>query len=244
MTSASGQKSGVAIVLVEDDAALAHSISRILESAGYRVYAVENASDATRLMKDIQPKLILLDLNLPDADGLVFLSSLRATNGAPVIICSGRQEQANRVLGLRLGADDFLPKPFDVDELEARVAAVLRRASPARDSRSDQTRVELADLVVVPSRGTVTLGGHPVRLTPTEFRMLLVLARSEGSTVSRPALLSDVWGFEDMTGAEHIIDVHLGRLRAKLRRACPTSPIQIETVRGKGFRVVAAGVVP
>ena len=226
------------ILLVEDDADTARSLSKALESSGYRVTCAETGNDAKAVLEHLQPDLILLDLMLPDTDGLVLTTALKSMTKAPIIICSARQEQVDRVLGLKLGADDFVAKPFDLDELEARIEAVLRRASRVRETPStppDQIRV--GDLVIAQSRGTVTLGGQLVHLTPTEYRLLVALASRPDEVLSRENLGQLVWGYQDL-GTGHLIDVHIGRLRLKLRRASRAAPI-IVTVRGRGYTIAS-----
>jgi len=225
------------ILLVEDDPDTASSLSRALESSGYRVTIVETGAAARAIIQELRPDLILLDLMLPDTDGLVLTGTLKTLTSAPIIICSARHEQVDRVLGLKLGADDFIAKPFDIDELEARVEAVLRRASRARaappEAPTDQIRVD--DLVISQSRGTVTLGGQSVHLTPTEYRLLVALARRPHEVLSRESLGQLVWGYQDL-GTGHLIDVHIGRLRLKLRQVSHGGPV-ILTVRGKGYTI-------
>ena len=227
------------ILLVEDDPETARALSRALESSGYRVTAVDTGSEARSIIEHVRPDLILLDLMLPDTDGLVLTTALKTLTNAPIIICSARQEQVDRVLGLKLGADDFVAKPFDLDELEARIEAVLRRASRVREvptTPPDQIRV--AELVISQTRGTVTLGGQAVHLTPTEYRLLVALASRPDEVLSRDALGQLVWGYQDL-GTGHLIDVHIGRLRLKLRRASRSAPV-IVTVRGKGYTMGSA----
>src|SRR5438067_3062962 len=174
-----------AILLVEDDPDIARSLSKALESSGYRVTAVDTGAEARSIIEHVRPDLILLDLMLPDTDGLVLTTALKTLTTAPIIICSARQEQVDRVLGLKLGADDFIAKPFDLDELEARIEAVLRRTSRVRDvptAPADQIRVD--DLVISQSRGTVVLAGHSVQLTPTEYRLLVALASRPDEVLS------------------------------------------------------------
>jgi len=224
------------ILLVEDDQDIARSLTKALESSGYRVIAVDNGTEARSIIEHVRPDLILLDLMLPDTDGLVLTTALKTLTRAPIIICSARQEQVDRVLGLKLGADDFVPKPFDLDELEARIEAVLRRASRVREPASpppDQIRV--GELVISQSRGTVNLAGQQVHLTPTEYRLLVALASRPDEVLSRENLGQLVWGYQDL-GTGHLIDVHIGRLRLKLRRASKAAPI-IVTVRGKGYTI-------
>src|SRR5712692_3904718 len=209
------------ILLVEDDPDTARSLSKALESSGYRVTAVDTGGEARSIIEHVRPDLILLDLMLPDTDGLVLTTALKQLTNAPIIICSARQQQVDRVLGLKLGADDFVAKPFDLDELEARIEAVLRRASRVREVPAvspDQIRVD--ELLIAQSRGTVTLAGRPEEV------------------LSREALGQLVWGYQDV-GTGHLIDVHIGRLRLKLRRASKSAPV-IVTVRGKGYTIGSA----
>jgi DNA-binding response OmpR family regulator len=224
------------ILLVEDDPDTARSLTKALESSGYGVTAVDTGSEARSIIEHVRPDLILLDLMLPDTDGLVLTTALKQLTNAPIIICSARQEQVDRVLGLKLGADDFVAKPFDLDELEARIEAVLRRASRVREVPStppDQIRVD--DLLISQSRGTVTLAGQLVHLTPTEYRLLVALASRPDEVLSRETLGQIVWGYQDV-GTGHLIDVHIGRLRLKLRHASRSAPV-IVTVRGKGYTI-------
>src|SRR5450755_2083040 len=224
------------ILLVEDDPEMARSLSKALESSGYRVTTAGTGSEARSIIAQVRPDLILLDLMLPDADGLVLTTAFKTLTNAPIIICSARQEQVDRVLGLKLGADDFIAKPFDLDELEARIEAVLRRASRVREVPAvpaDQIRVD--ELRISQSRGTVTLAGQPVHLTPTEYRLLVALACRPDEVLSRETLGQLVWGYQDL-GTGHLIDVHIGRLRLKLRRASNSGPV-IVTVRGKGYTI-------
>src|ERR1700704_1974238 len=151
------------ILLVEDDADTARSLTRALESSGYQVTAVETGNEARSIIEHMRPDLILLDLMLPDTDGLVLTTALKQLTNASIIICSARHKQVDRVLGLKLGADDFIAKPFELDELDARIEAVLRRASRVREipaAPPDQIRVD--DLLISQSRGTVFLAGQSV----------------------------------------------------------------------------------
>jgi DNA-binding response OmpR family regulator len=226
---------GGAIVLVEDDLPTARSLARVLETRGYQVCIADTVADARLLVGQSRPDLILLDLVLPDGDGLVALPALRALTDAPIIVCSARQQQVDRVLGLKLGADDFVGKPYDLDELEARVEAVLRRSARAREADAGPPeRIALGDLVISPARVSVTLGGQPVPVTRTEYHLLLALASHPGEVVSREALGQSVWGYADF-GTGHVVDVHIGRLRAKLRQAAPDARPVVETVRGRGY---------
>jgi DNA-binding response OmpR family regulator len=223
------------ILLVDDDPAAAQALSHALESSGYRVTAVDTGSEARSIIEHANPDLILLDLALPDTDGLVLTAALKTLTDAPIIVCSARQQQVDRVLSLKLGADDFVPKPFDLEELEARIEAVLRRASRVRDVSAPSDEIRIGDLSIAQSRGTITLAGEVVHLTPTEYRLLVALASRPNEVLSRETLGQIVWGYQDL-GTGHLIDVHIGRLRLKLRRVSPAAPVVV-TVRSRGYTI-------
>jgi DNA-binding response OmpR family regulator len=225
-----------AVLLVEDDPDATRLLTDILEGAGYRVTPAENAAEARVFMERSRPDLIILDLGLPDADGLVLCSRLKAVGDVPIIICSAAQDKRDRVLGLKLGADDFISKPFDLDEFEARVEAVLRRAGSVRHSETsapDQLRV--GELIIDRQRRKVTLGGQSISLTPTEFRLLSALASRPDDVLTREELAQLVWGTGDMSGSR-TIDVHIQRLRSKLTSGA-SAPLVINSVRGYGYRL-------
>jgi DNA-binding response OmpR family regulator len=231
------------ILVIEDDPETARSLSKALESSGYHVTIAETGGEARALIDQVHPDLIMLDLMLPDTDGLVLTAALKMLTNAPIIICSARQEQVDRVLGLKLGADDFIAKPFELDELEARIEAVLRRTSQVREVAAAPTdQIRVAELLISQSRGTVILAGQSVHLTPTEYRLLVALAKRPGEVLSRETLGQLVWGYQDL-GTGHLIDVHIGRLRLKLRRASRLGPV-IVTVRGKGYTIGSEPSIP
>jgi DNA-binding response OmpR family regulator len=222
------------VLLIQDDPDTARVMSRVLENRPYYVRWVETGQDARIAIDEQQPDVIILDLMLPDTDGLLLTGTLKAMTSAPVIICSSRHQQVDRVLGLKLGADDFIAKPFDIEELEARVEAVLRRSSrPTKLTGSHTGDIQVGDLTISEARATVLHAGRPVHFTPSEFRLLLALARHPGEVVSRELLTMSVWGYADETGG-HVIDVHIGRMRRKLQDRQCSSPA-IMTVRGRGF---------
>jgi DNA-binding response OmpR family regulator len=221
------------ILVIEDDPEVARTLITVLSGCGYQTLHAASSAEAAALMAEAQPDLIILDLVLPDRDGLLMTPTLCGATSAPILICSARNTQADRVLSLKLGAADFIAKPFDVDELLARVEALLRR-SPRASRLADQ-EIHVGDLVISPKRGSVTLAGQPARLTPTEFRLLVVLARDPSTTFSRALLAERVWGYHDAS-CDHTVDVHLGRLRSKLRAIHPEAAY-IVTVRGQGFRL-------
>lgn len=231
------------ILLIEDDLGAAQLLIDILENVGYRALAAHNAADARALMERSRPDLIILDLGLPDADGLVLCSRLKAIADVPIIICSAAQDKRDRVLGLKLGADDFITKPFDLDEFEARVEAVLRRSAHPRHAEASQPdHLHVGELVLDRQRRRVHVGGQPLSLTPTEFRLLSALASRPDEVFSREELAQLVWGSEDVSGSR-TIDVHIQRLRSKLAGGPGASPF-ITSVRGYGYRLECEDGVP
>jgi two-component system, OmpR family, response regulator MtrA len=175
---------------------------------------------------------------LPDEDGLALCSMLKVTTGVPILICSGTQRRRDPYLALKLGADDFIAKPFDVYDLAARVEALLRRSHPATPSESNEARapIRIGALRIDHASHQVTVGTVPLQLTPTEFRLLTVLASRPGQVVPRELLARQVWGDPD-TGTSRTIDVHVGRLRMKLTQADGGAP-RIVSVRGFGYKLV------
>jgi DNA-binding response OmpR family regulator len=221
------------ILVIEDDPQIAITLTTVLEGCGYRTLHAATSADAAALLAQAHPDLIILDLVLPDKDGLLLTPALCGVTRAPILICSARNTQVDRVLGLKLGAADFLAKPFDVDELLARVEALLRR-SPNAAQRVDRD-IQVGDLVISPKRGAAVLAGQPLRLTPTEYRLLLVLASQPDVVFPRALLAERLWGYHDES-CNHTVDVHLGRLRSKLRAIQPSTSY-IVAIRGQGFRL-------
>jgi len=224
-------------MLVEDDPATERTISRALEATGYRVVVATTGAEARALLQEVHPDLIILDLMLPDTDGLILTTSFKTITDSAILICSARHEQFDRVLGLKLGAADFVAKPFDLDELEARIEAILRRVQRSREAaNTPPDEIRVGDLVILPSRGTVRVGGKLIHLTPTEYRLLVTLANRPDTVLTRESLGQLVWGYQDV-GSGHYIDVHVGRLRMKLRAVGPDGPT-IVAVRGRGYRLL------
>ncbi len=216
------------ILLVEDDEAFASALSDALTARGYRTSRAARASEALVSLQSAQPPdLVLLDLGLPDADGLDVCARIRRSFAIPVIVVTARGDLASRVQGLRGGADDYLVKPFALAELLARVEAVMRRAPSARAASA----VVIGDLTVDFAGRAVSVDGTPVLLTRKEFDLLAALARAPGCTVDRQRLLLDVWQ-SDYPALSRTLDVHIATLRQKLGR-----PELIQTVRGVGYRL-------
>jgi DNA-binding response OmpR family regulator len=229
------------VLLVDDDALLRRSLAFNLEQAGYRVSTTANAEDALALVVRDPPDLIVLDIGLPGMDGLAALQHFRSRVDAPVIFLTARRRELDEVLGLELGADDYVSKPFDLDVLLARIKTVLRRVE-----RSEAITTQLSDPVIVgdlvldPGAHTVTLAGRPVELPPREFDLLHTLALTPGQVVSADALLARVWGAE-YEGEPQVVYVHIHWLREKLERD-PHRPRRIVTVRGVGYKLEPQGV--
>jgi len=233
-----GKGSGATILLVEDDDAIAESMAELLESAGYKVVRTDNGMDAKASLERARPDLIILDLILPDVDGLVLCSDLKAIADVPIIVSSATGRKRDTVLSLKLGADDFVPKPFDIFEMEARVEAVLRRAQQrgaTNQPASPPDEIRLGELAIDRSRRRVMLGDAELHLTPIEYRLLSVLASRPDEVFSREDLAQLVWGYQDAS-VGRTVDVHIRRLRVKLGSA-PVPPPPIISVRGFGYKI-------
>ncbi len=241
---AEGPPPGATILLVEDDAAIAFMLTDVLESTGYMVSVAGTGAAARAQVEAHTPDLIILDLVLPDEDGLVLCSVLKNMAGVPILICSGTQRRRDAFLSLKLGADDFIAKPFDVYDLLARVEVLLRRAAQhhASEPGAQRTPIRIGDLLIDHALHQVTLGDTILQLTPTEYRLLTVLAARPDQVVPRDALAKLVWGDPD-TGTSRTIDVHIGRLRVKLSQAGRNAP-QIISVRGFGYKIVSPSRPP
>jgi DNA-binding response OmpR family regulator len=226
------------IMLVEDDPAVARTLSDALESSSYRVWLAETGADAKTMLEQTRPDLIILDLMLPDIDGLVLCSGLKAIADVPIIICSGTPQKRDAILGLKLGADDFIAKPFDIYELEARVEAVLRRTThtpTVEPTAPPPEHIRAGELVIDRSRRRVSLGGEPIQLTPNEYRLASALANRPGEILSRDELATLVWGHQDASSGRTIHD-HIRRLRVKLSSG-PVAAPAIVAVRGFGYKM-------
>ena len=226
------------ILVIEDDLALASMLSDTLRARGYGVWHVGCAADAEVALDQVSPDLILLDLILPDRNGLLMCAKLKARAGAPVIICSATKRQEDAAIGFQLGADDFLRKPYSLDELQARIDLTLRRGRAAGGEQPHQgDQIErVGALTIHMTRCVVAVGGETLHLTPTEFRLLSVLAGRASEVVSRHELAQRIWGCVD-DGVLRSLDVHARRLRAKLAAAAEVGP-SLVTRRGFGYQLV------
>ncbi|HNT77792.1 MAG TPA: response regulator transcription factor [Anaerolineae bacterium] len=227
------------ILVVDDDALLRRSLAFNLEQAGYHAEAAGTAEDALALARRDPPDLVLLDIGLPGMDGLDALRNLRRELDVPVIFITARRRELDEVLGLELGADDYITKPFDFDVLLARVKAVLRRSGrPDVAPAPTLQPLTVGDIVIDPSAHTVTLRDTPVEMAPREFDLLLALAQDAGRVLSVDDLLGRVWGAE-YVGEPQVVYVHIRWLREKLEDD-PQHPQRIVTVRGVGYKLVAS----
>jgi len=229
------------ILLVDDDTLLRRSLAFNLEQAGYTVSAAANAEDALSMARRDPPDLVLLDIGLPGMDGLDALRHLKNTLNLPVIFLTARRRELDEVLGLELGADDYITKPFDTDVLLAHIKAVLRRAERlAPDSTARQTSaIVIGDLSIDPLAHSVTLGGKEISLSPREFDLLYTMALEPGRVFSLDELLGRVWGAE-FVGQPQVVYVHMRWLREKLEKD-PDTPRRLITVRGVGYKLQGQG---
>jgi len=217
---------GVAVV-IEDDEAIGDLVGAYLEQAGFQVVRERTGEGGLNAVEWREPRFVVLDLGLPDIDGFDVCRQLRASGRVPILILTARDEETDRIIGLELGADDYVTKPFSPRELVARVRAILRRAEP---DPLESGVIELGDVRLDLGLRRVAVAGLPVSLRTLEFELLAELARNAGQVVSRNRLLGRVWGLS-FAGGTRTVDVHVAQLRKKLGR-----PELIETVRGVGYR--------
>ncbi len=230
------------VLVVDDEALLRRSLAFNLEQAGYRTSSAANAEDALALARRDPPDLVLLDIGLPGMDGLEALRFFRADVSAPVILVTARRRELDQVVGLELGADDYITKPFDTNVLLARMKAVLRRAqrgTAAGGGNADSSVVTAGDLTIDPNAYVATLRGQPLDLSPREFDLLHALALEAGRVLSVDDLLARVWGAE-YVGESQVVYVHIRWLRQKVEDDA-SKPTRIMTVRGKGYKLLPQG---
>jgi DNA-binding response OmpR family regulator len=228
---------GKHVLIVDDDALLRRSLAFNLHKAGYRASTAATAEDALAQARLDPPDLVLLDIGLPGMDGLDALRSLRQQIDVPVIFLTARRRELDQVVGLELGADDYVTKPFDIDVLLARIKAVLRRASVAPLPVRARALLAAGDLEIDPAAHAVTVGGRTVDLAPREFDLLYALALEAGHVVPVDDLLARVWGAE-YAGEPQAVYVYIRWLREKLEED-PERPRRIVTVRGVGYKLVS-----
>jgi DNA-binding response OmpR family regulator len=223
------------ILLIDDDALMRRSLSFNLEQAGFRASPAASAEDALALARQNPPDLVLLDIGLPGMDGLDAIRRFKEQFRVPVIFVTARRRNLDEVLGLELGADDYITKPFDVDVLIAHIKAVLRR-NETPSAPGPVSPLKVGDLTLDPSAHTLTVSGKLVELSPKEFSLLHALALEPNRVRSVDELLASVWGAE-FVGQPQVVYVHIRWLREKLE-ADPEHPRRILTVRGVGYKLV------
>ena len=222
------------ILLVDDEDSVQKLLTYPLERDGFRVVQARDGEQALRMFGDERIDLVVLDLMLPKVDGLEVCKRLRADSNVPIIMLTARGEELDKVLGLELGADDYITKPFSIREFRSRVRALLRRAGLPRERARDAETIESGELRIDPARRTVELAGEPVQLTYVEFELLTALASEPARVFTREMLLRALWG-DSAYREPRTIDVHVRHLREKLERD-PREPEYIFTVRGVGYR--------
>ncbi|MDI6638942.1 MAG: response regulator transcription factor [Bacillota bacterium] len=226
------------ILVIDDEAAIGTMVRDYLEAQGYRVDWASDGPSGLDLFRRTRPDLIVLDLMLPGKSGLDVCRDIRAESDVPVIMLTAKSEEIDRVVGLELGADDYVTKPFSLRELAARVRAVLRRAG--RDAADEKSAIlEAGDIVIDTDRHEVTVAGRPVALTPTEFAILSFLAERPGKVASRLQLVNAALG-EAYAGYERSIDTHVSNLRKKIEED-PSNPKRLLTVYGLGYKLAEPG---
>jgi len=226
------------ILLIEDDGGIRSAITRALTDAGHAVQTSATGMAGLQCAVDNPPEVVLLDLGLPDVDGLQVLAMLRAVSDVPVIVITARDDDADMIKALDGGADDYVVKPFGVEQVQARLRAVLRRSGTAAAAGP----LVVGGLMIDPLTRRVSLAGMPVDLSRKEFDLLLALANRPGEVVTKRELLADVW-HQSYGGGDRTVDVHLSWLRRKLGETA-ASPRYLHSVRGVGVRLAAPPVVP
>src|SRR5919199_410779 len=219
-----------AVLVVEDESSIASFVSLYLRNAGYSVLAAADGTQALAQVAQHEPALIVLDLMLPDIDGIEVCRRIRKTSEVPILMLTARDEDVDKIIGLEVGADDYLTKPFNPRELVARVKSILRRATPERKAR-ESAQIRHGDLLVDAGRREVRVGEEEIQLAPKEFDLLWELLDHRGLVLTRDQLLERVWGYT-FAGDTRTVDVHVRQLRRKLGDASP-----IVTVWGVGYKV-------
>ena len=229
--------SGETILIVDDEPTIVEVVGLYLQREGYRVVTAADGAAALNLVEQQRPDLVVLDLMLPGLGGLEVTKRLRAGGALPIIMLTARGEEADRVVGLELGADDYVTKPFSARELVARVKAVLRRSYPEAAPAEQATSSALAvgGLRLDPSARTVTLDGQPINLTVREFDLLQFLMRHPDQVFTREQLLDNVWGYT-FASDMGTVTVHIRRLREKIERD-PANPVFLQTIWGVGYKL-------
>jgi DNA-binding response OmpR family regulator len=221
------------VLVVEDESSIASFVALYLKNAGYTVRTAATGNEALAQFQASTPGLIVLDLMLPDIDGIEVCRRIRKTSDVPILMLTARDEDVDKIIGLEVGADDYLTKPFNPRELVARVKSILRRASPER-RQVESKQLRHGDLLIDAGRREVRVGDEEIQLAPKEFDLLWELLDHRGLVLTRDQLLERVWGYT-FAGDTRTVDVHVRQLRRKLGDASP-----IVTVWGVGYKVTPA----
>ena len=231
---------GGRILVVEDEDSISQPFAEALRRAGFEPLVTRTAAGALELAGDAEPDLVMLDLTLPDGDGRDVCRELRRRSDVPIVMLTARGTEMDRIVGLELGADDYVVKPFSAREVISRIRAVLRRSAPRDGAGAEQKAIRVGDLELDPAARVARLRGEELDLSRKEFDLLTELMRNAGRVVKREDLMSKVWDV-NWFGSTKTLDVHIGWLRRKLGDD-PGHPTYIETVRGVGFRFAAPEV--
>jgi len=223
--------SGERILVVDDEPNIVDLVTMYLEREGYRVESASDGVQAIEQIQELEPALVVLDLMLPKLDGFEVCRQTRLKSDVPIIMLTARDDDVDKIVGLELGADDYLTKPFNARELVARIKAILRRAD--RSPRPSEKPLHLADLTIDPARREVTVGDEQINLRAKEFDLLQAFGENKGIVLSRDKLLNLAWGY-DFYGQTRTVDVHVAHLRKRIKG----SQVQIETVTGVGYKLV------
>lgn len=221
------------ILIIEDDPGTAEAVAEKVTSAGYEPVVAHTAADGLAAFEALKPTLIVLDLMLPDGDGLDICRAIRRSSTVPLIMLTAKTEEVDRIIGLEIGADDYVLKPFSPKELISRIRAVLRRLGNV--ALNDAGAVyEAAGIVLNELRHEVTLNGQPLQLTPIEYKLMVVLMKNAGQVVERQVLTEAVWGYEGYS--PNLLEIHIGNLRRKIEEH-PRHPRRLITVRAFGYKL-------
>lgn len=218
------------LLIVDDEPGILETVENKMRKEGFTTFAADSAEEGMRLFRRLKPDLVILDIMLPQRSGYDFCRAIRKDSNTPIIFVSARADEADRVKGLELGADDYVTKPFNLTELAARVKAILRRSTgePLKEV------IETGNLRIDPKSHEVWLNGEPLNLSPKEFALMYFFGRNIGQVFSRETLLDRVWGREAFISGR-TVDVHIRWLRTRIEQD-PTSPVRLLTIRGVGYK--------
>lgn len=224
------------VLVVDDEPAVREVVCEKLGHHSFKAISAANGKEAFKLIDEASPDLILLDLRLPDIDGMTICQQIRRKSRIPIIMLTAMGEEVNRIVGLELGADDYVTKPCSLDELVARIKAVLRRTGAGIGLPENEEKLRVGGLEINLEAAEVTVDGTPASLTKTEFTLLKTLAERPGKVFSREELLRAVWGYDQYD--THLVEVHIANLRSKVEKD-PRKPERVRTVRAFGYKLCA-----